>query len=109
MEDERLKPFRTRIDEIDRSIIDLVGKRIRIVREIARFKAKSRIPMMQKKRLQDLFDSRTEEASRLGLDRDFVTLLFRTIVDYSCRIEERIINEVEQSEGDQESEGEQEG
>lgn len=100
MGDARLKPFRTKIDEIDRSIIDLVGKRIRIVHEIARFKAKNHIPMMQERRIQELFDSRMEEASRQGLDRDFVARLFRAIVDYSCRLEERLINEVGQSEGE---------
>ena len=40
-----LAPFRARLDEIDAQLVDLLGERFQICREVAVYKSENEIPM----------------------------------------------------------------
>ena len=47
-----LAPFRRRLDEIDAQLVDLLGERFQICREVAVHKAENEIDMMQPGRVE---------------------------------------------------------
>ena len=88
---EQLTPYRESIDAIDEQIIELLGQRYSVCRDVARLKKASEIPMMQSGRVEQVKKRCAELAERHGVDPGFVRELYALIIDEACRIEDRII------------------
>ena len=89
---KELEPLRTRIDELDRTLVELVGQRQTICREVAEIKKRHGIPMMQSARVEQVLD----RVSALGLSHDvspdLLRQLYRLIIAEACRLEDEIID-----------------
>jgi len=87
-----LEDFRREIDELDAVLLQLLGRRLDICREVAKFKRTNAIPMMQHGRVEAVKRRAAERGRDHGLDAAFTTRIYETIIDEACRIEDTIID-----------------
>ncbi|MBL0419350.1 aminodeoxychorismate synthase component I [Ramlibacter sp. AW1] len=95
---EGLAPYRTLIDTLDKEILDRLGQRLGVCREVAEFKKRNQISMMQPARVEHVKRTRAELGRTLGLDGEFVSRLYTCIIAEACRLEDEIIEGAEKNE-----------
>lgn len=86
-----LQQQRDKLDRLDDEIISLLGTRLRICREIAAYKKKNDIPMMQEGRVADVKRRVAAKGKAEGLNEEFLSLLYDLIIAEACRVEDLII------------------
>jgi 4-amino-4-deoxychorismate mutase len=89
---EKLTEYRILIDSIDAGLIELLGKRFAVCRDVARLKKERAIPMMQGGRVDEVKERCATLAASHGVDPQFVRELYTLIIEEACRIEDRIID-----------------
>lgn len=87
-----LTEAREKIDEIDSELIKLLSERIKLIKNVAKYKQKNNIPIVQEKRMEDMSRKRRALAEELSLDPCFIERLFLEIVDESIKIQKKISN-----------------
>jgi chorismate mutase len=80
-----VEALRTRIDEIDHQLLDLLGRRMATVREISDRKKKYAVASFQPDRWQEIVASRTEYGAGVGLPEDFVLDIFQRVHEEAIR------------------------
>lgn len=85
-----MKPWRARIDAMDRDIIALIAKRTELIRKIGAMKARERIDATIPARVKQVVDNAVEEGRKSGLDEKMIRDIYRALVYHSCEIEEDI-------------------
>ncbi|SDG30977.1 chorismate mutase [Pedobacter terrae] len=85
-----LESNRKKIDSLDQQLIELLGQRELIVKEIGIYKAKNHIPPLQAARFQQVLDRNIAAGKKHDLSPDFVTEVFNAIHKESLRKEEEI-------------------
>ena len=88
--DTTLQNNRKKIDRIDKQLIELIGEREKIVKEIGIYKAKNNIAPLQTARFQEVLNRAIAAGEKEGLSAEFVTELLNAIHKESLRIEEDI-------------------
>jgi chorismate mutase / prephenate dehydrogenase len=78
-----LEPLRQEIDTIDRQLVDLLGRRRRVVEEVAKIKHQHDLPTFHPAREENLISARRAQAVQVGLDADYIEDLFRTVLRHS--------------------------
>lgn len=89
---EKLAKFRSALNEIDENLIELLGRRYKIIREVGNYKKETKIPMMQAKRVDEVKDRCAKMGEQYDLNGDFIRALYTLIIDEACRIEDDIID-----------------
>ncbi len=82
---DSLDTLRKRIDKIDNELLDVLARRMEVVREIGRYKRLHKMPVVQPTRYGDIVTSRVAAAAALGLGSDFMNTLFSAIHEESVR------------------------
>jgi chorismate mutase-like protein len=93
---DKLSEFRRRVNSLDENLLDLLGERFDICREVARYKRAERIPMMQSARVQEVKERCAQLSIKRRLDPGFVQKLYTLIIEESCRTEDEIIDAPEE-------------
>jgi chorismate mutase len=78
---------RKTIDSLDSALIQTIGQREEIVKEIGIYKAKKHIAPLQAARFQQVLDKGIAAGKTQGLSPEFITKLLNAIHDESLRIE----------------------
>jgi len=86
-----LAPFRTRLDEIDAELVDLLGERFQICREVAVHKSERGIEMMQPGRVEIVRSRYLQHGAEVDLPADFTGALFDLLIDATCRAEDELM------------------
>jgi chorismate mutase len=76
-----IKELRGDIDEVDKGILRLLEKRVKIAKKIGAIKRRRGLPIKDHSREEELV---SEVTSKTSLDQKFVKKIFKTIIDY-CR------------------------
>lgn len=84
---EGLAELRTRIDQLDEQLIEILSKRMAVSREIGEYKRTHKMPVVQPARFNDVIASRVDSASQLGLDKDFMRKILSNIHEESVRVQ----------------------
>lgn len=82
-----LPELRARIDELDRTLVQIVAERLAVCEEVAALKALSATPVIQPARVRDVITTRRQWAIDAGVDPDFAEQLFRALLAETHRIE----------------------
>lgn len=82
---ESLSQLRDSIDRIDIELLELLGKRMALAREIGRYKREHSMSVVQSGRYNDLMQNRVDDAARLDLSADFVSNILSAIHEESVR------------------------
>jgi 4-amino-4-deoxychorismate mutase len=86
-----LAPFRARLDEIDVQLVDLLGERFQICREVAVHKSENEIEMMQPGRVQIVRARYLQHGAEVDLPGDFTAGFFDLMIDATCRAEDELM------------------
>jgi chorismate mutase len=89
-----LAGHRRAIDEIDDSLMKLLGERFEICRQVAEVKTRAGLPMMQPARIDEVLERIERLARQHDVDPQFARLLYRAIIDEMCRIEDELMGAV---------------
>jgi chorismate mutase-like protein len=82
-----LARIRGEIDDIDRRIVELLGRRMAACRQVAEVKARTAANVLQPGRVREVLTTRRSWALLDGVDPDFVEQLFRDVLAETHRIE----------------------
>lgn len=85
-----LERNRKKIDSLDRQLIELLGQRERVVKEIGIYKAKNNIPPLQAARFQQVLEKNITAGKTQDLSPEFVTEIFNAIHKESLKKEEEL-------------------
>ncbi len=86
-----LAPFRARLDEIDAQLVDLLGERFQICREVAVHKSEHEISMMQPGRVEIVRARYLQHGAEVDLPSDFTAAFFDLMIDATCRAEDELM------------------
>jgi chorismate mutase-like protein len=87
--------YRKNIDEIDHKIISLIAERLDLCREIAVYKHKESIPMMQPERVEQVKNNRRVLAKELNINPAVIEQIYSLLINECCCIEDEIIEQLE--------------
>jgi len=88
---EGLEPYRRRLDVLDDEITRLLGERFQVCREVALYKRKHAIPMMQPARVVEVRERYLARGAEAKLPEDYTEALFELTIDATCRMEDELI------------------
>lgn len=82
-----LSDLRSRIDAIDRAIVELLADRMDVCRDVAELKESNGTAVIQPARVREVLATRRQWAIDAGVEPDFAEQLFRTLLAETHRIE----------------------
>lgn len=82
---ENLTELRAEIDKVDDRLLELLAQRMRVSREIGRYKKEHAMPVLQAQRYEELLARRAAQAVELGMDREFMRTVMQAIHEESVR------------------------
>lgn len=88
---EVLELLRTRIDTLDRQLLETLSERMEVVREIAGMKKETGMSVLQINRWAGIFESRIDAGKALGLDEALIRRLIELVHLESIGLQEKII------------------
>jgi prephenate dehydrogenase len=86
-----LGDFRARIDRIDDQLIDLLGRRLDIVRQVAQRKKGGEVAVMQPERVRQVIERCTQRGEQRSVPAALVEQLYQQIIEQACQIEYDIV------------------
>jgi len=84
----RMNVLREKIDQIDSHLLEILGNRMEIVREMGKLKADQNISTLQPHRWKEILEDRVKKGASLGFLPDFVIDLMQTIHEEAIRRQE---------------------
>ena len=83
-----LLKLRKKIDQLDGELLSILAKRMKVSKEIAKYKKKYALPIQHKKREAEVLQDRIRKGKKIGLpDQKFVTELFKLIMKESRKLQ----------------------
>ena len=89
---ESLSLLRQQIDQIDNELLEALGKRMRVSREIGQYKKEHNMPVVQTGRYDDVLNSRAKAAEELGMNGEFMKVVYQAIHEESVRQQIEVLN-----------------
>lgn len=90
---ENIHMLRQQIDEIDEQFLTLLGKRMRISKEIGTYKKEHNMPILQSNRYTQILDNRGEMGKSMDLTPDFVKEIMKAVHEESVKVQMKIMGE----------------
>ncbi len=84
-----LGKLRKEIDEIDKKILSLLGKRVALFKKIGLLKRQQQLPIKDHEREMEKLTELTKQGRKLGIDASFIKDLWKRIFQESYKIEEK--------------------
>jgi len=91
--DNQLDLLRSRIDALDKELIEVLSSRTQIVREIGKYKKENNVTALQINRWAQLINNRVKLGRDMNLNETFTKNLFQYIHEDSVRIQTEIMDE----------------
>lgn len=90
---ENLALLRQQIDQIDNELLEVLGKRMRVSREIGQYKKEHRMIVVQAGRYNDIMRTRVKLGEEMGMSAEFMKTILLAIHDESVRQQIEILND----------------
>ena len=87
-----LNTLRTQIDVVDQTLLDTLGKRMRVAQEIGSLKLKNNVAVLQNKRWNEILGKMILEGQDRNLSEEFILKVFKAIHQESINKQEKILN-----------------
>lgn len=85
-----LRPYREEIDALDNQIIDLLGKRFDIVRQVGALKTREGLVIEQTTRVEEVKQRNAERGKAHNLSPDVIRQIYTILIDYAHVLEYEI-------------------
>lgn len=89
----KLDELRKEIDDVDQELIDLLARRLKLVREIGNSKRKHQITILQIHRWNEVFNKRIKKGQKKGISKDFLSQFMEILHEESIRIQNEVMND----------------
>lgn len=89
---QRLNQLRSKIDEFDAKLLDVIGKRMKVSESIGALKKEKNVAVLQNKRWNEILDKMINDGSQKGLSEEFIIQFFKAIHQESITHQEKIFN-----------------
>ncbi len=86
--DTEMCKLRHAVDDIDESIVDLLARRMEVVRAMGQLKRQHQVSTLQPSRFQEILLSRANAAGKKGLSADFISQVYHMIHEEAIRLQE---------------------
>ena len=83
----KIKDLRSKINEIDKKLLDLIIERLQVVREIGREKSEKGIGIIDKNREQEIFKKLIGQAEKQEIDPEIIRKIWKMLMKLSYEIE----------------------
>ena len=83
----KIKDLRSKINEIDKKLLDLIIERLQVVREIGREKSKKGIGIIDKNREQEIFKKLIGQTEKQEIDPEKIRKIWKMLMKLSYEIE----------------------
>jgi|688.fasta_scaffold527047_2 chorismate mutase-like protein len=93
IETNDLGALRAKIDLLDIEIVSLIANRITICRDVAQYKKKHNIPMMQPNRVNQVIEKCVQLGTQLNLSSTFIQNIYNEIIAEACKVEDELIKD----------------
>lgn len=90
---ENIAALRTQIDHLDEKLLTTLAARMRVSREIGRYKKEHNMPVLQSSRYSEVLEKRAKDGAALGLSKAFVEEIMRSIHEESVNIQLETVKE----------------
>ena len=87
--------LRDQIDHVDRELVDLLARRMRVVEQIARCKKANNVTALQVDRWRALLEDRLKRAAELGLTNEYTSAIYAVIHAESVRRQSELMHQAE--------------
>jgi chorismate mutase len=87
-----LEELRAKVDSYDERLIELLGQRMAISKEIGRYKKENNITILQKNRWEEIILNAEKKAAHFGLSKEFIDVVFNAIHIESINNQNAIMN-----------------
>lgn len=87
---EKLNYHRSEIDTLDEQMLELLEKRLGIVRKIADLKTRENLPIRDTKRETVILDNIAVKAEKIGLDPELAKRFFKSVIELSVEVEQKL-------------------
>jgi chorismate mutase len=84
----RMGGLRESVDDLDGQLLELLSKRMDIVREMGRLKAEQNVSTLQPERWREIIEDRVNKGAQLELSENFVLQLMQSIHEEAIRQQE---------------------
>lgn len=88
----KLASLREDIDNLDKDIVALIGKRMKVAREIGQYKKENNIQILQADRWEEITSTRKAEGTGLGLSDTFLDTYLKIIHEESINQQTVVMN-----------------
>ena len=89
---QKMSKLRANIDVLDATLLDLLGKRMKVADEIGQVKKDANVAILQNNRWNEILGKMILEGEKKGLSEEFVLKMFKAIHQESISHQERILN-----------------
>lgn len=89
----QLEVIRKKIDTIDNQLINTIGKRTELVKEIGKFKKQNGVTILQIQRWFEIIKTRQDWASTKEIDKSMISELFELVHKHSILLQTHIMNQ----------------
>lgn len=83
----KLKLLRRKIDKIDETILDLLSRRLSLVKKASQLKKQKSLPVEDKNREKQILERLKQKSLQLDLPFGFISKIFREIMRESKRVQ----------------------
>ncbi len=90
--EETLEELRTKIDDYDNLLFDIINKRMQIAKEIGTIKKKSKMTILQTDRWSNIIKNAKTKGNKLGLSAKFINTMYEAIHIESINQQTQIFN-----------------
>lgn len=88
---EKLEEYRAQIDALDRELIDILARRIRVIKAVGHLKAQENISVVQSARAEEVKRRNAQLAAEKGINPEFVRRFYDMLIDHAHEIENEIM------------------
>lgn len=88
--ENQLNNLRKQVDEIDDSIVNLLAKRMQMVKKVGQYKKLKNLPPLDPARWQQVLNSKMKKAKTLGLNTEMIKKIYEIIHKFALKIEKKI-------------------
>ena len=88
---QQLNNVRAQIDVVDQTLLDTLGKRMKVALEIGALKKTNNVAVLQNKRWNEILGKMILEGQERGLSEEFILRVFKAIHQESINKQEKIL------------------
>lgn len=90
---KKLTNCRAQIDVIDNTLIEMLGKRMKVSDQIGELKKQRNVAVLQSKRWNEILGKMVLEGDQVGLSEEFILRIFKAIHQESINHQEKVVKQ----------------